>query len=80
MVIRRSHVLRKHSNNMKIPQDEVSFLFDRLESEEHAEEVWKDMIAAPPDEGVDFGVVEEHFLKQPHEHNSSLRRWKYFGK
>ena len=80
MATRRSHIAKKHNKSIKIPQEEVSFLFDKLESEEHAEEVWSDMIASPPEEGQDFGVVEEHLLKQPHEHNSSLRRWKFFGK
>ena len=71
---------KKDKKTMKIPQEEVSFLFDKLESEEHAEEVWSDMISSPPEDARDVGLVEEHLLKQPHEHNSSLRRWKYFGK
>ncbi len=80
MAPRSSHNSNKSSESNDIPQEEVSFLFDRLESEEHAEEVWSDMIAAPPEESEDLGGVEEHLLKQPHEHNSSIRRWKHFGK
>ncbi|OIO10187.1 MAG: hypothetical protein AUJ52_04915 [Elusimicrobia bacterium CG1_02_63_36] len=64
----------------RIPQEEVSFLFDKLEAEERSEEAWSDMIAAPPDEGLDHREVEEHLLRRPHEHDASLRRWKHFGK
>jgi hypothetical protein len=78
MAPRSSH--NKHDKVKRIPQEEVSFLFDKLESEERSEEAWSDMIAAPPDEGMDLGEVEEHLLRQPHEHNSALRRWKHFGK
>jgi len=80
MAPRSSQKTSKASKTKKISQEEVSFLFDKLESEEHAEEVWSDMVSAPPEESQDLGVVEEHLLKQPHEHNSSLRRWKHFGK
>lgn len=80
MAPRSSHSSKKAVKKSRIPQEEVSFLFDKLEAEERSEEAWSDMIASPPDEDQDHREVEEHLLRQTHEHDASLRRWKHFGK
>ncbi len=45
----------------------------------HSEEAWQKMTALPADEDR-WSAVEEHLLAKPHEHDHSLRRWKYFSK
>lgn len=80
---RRSATGRQHHNGFdstRLNKEEVSALFDQLDSEERTERAWRQMHEHESDDADHFAAVEEHLIHQPHERDPQLRRWKYFGK
>lgn len=72
----RKTAVRKDSLD---PQEAVE-LFDQLASEERSASVWSAMTTPVYDEGDRWHSVEENLVRKPSEHESHLRRWKYFAK
>ena len=78
--VAKNKTVKKRVRTEALNQKDVSFLFDRLQAEERSEAAWKKMVEPPPEEKDEWNLVEKHLLRQQHEADHDMRRWKYFGK